>query len=81
MRASPARTQTNDVTDTSGIEHTPSHARGVRVSALPIGAYGNWLYIYGLHDKAVNRVLRVSITPELQGGRSQYSAPTYTIIQ
>ena len=27
----------NDVTDTPGIEHAPSHGRGVRVSVVPIG--------------------------------------------
>ena len=28
-----------NATVTTGIEHTPSHACGVRVSAVPIGAY------------------------------------------
>ena len=28
-----------NATVTTGIEHTSSHARGVRVSAVPIGAY------------------------------------------
>ena len=41
-RASLARKQEkckNNITDTPGIKHAPSHACGVRVSAVPVGTY------------------------------------------
>ena len=44
LRASQARKQ-KSATDTSGIEHTLSHARDVRVSAVPIAACKMAIYI------------------------------------
>ena len=54
MRASLARKPKHDVTDTSGIEHVPSHERGV--SAVPIG-----LKIVRIYTDLTTKLLKVHV--------------------